>query len=44
MQSNFLPKLINDPLGDPGVMVEFLSEKRALLFDLGDLSSITNGE
>ena len=25
-------------------MVEFLCEKRALLFDLGDLSSITNGE
>ena len=44
MQSNFLPKLINDPLGDPGVMVEFLREQRALLFDLGDLSSITNGE
>ena len=44
MQSNFLPKLINDPLGDPGVMVEFLCEKRGLLFDLGDLSSITNGE
>ena len=44
MQSNFSPKLINDPLGDPGVMVEFLCEKRGLLFDLGDLSSITNGE
>jgi ribonuclease Z len=44
MQSNFLPKLINHPLGDPGVMVEFLCEHRALLFDLGDLSSITNGE
>ncbi|SVD17577.1 uncharacterized protein METZ01_LOCUS370431, partial [marine metagenome] len=24
MKSNFLPKLINDPLGDPGMMVEFL--------------------
>ena len=44
MQSNFLPKLINDPLGDPGVMVEFLCEQRALQFDLGDLSSTTNGE
>ena len=44
MQSNFLPKLINDPLGDPGVMVKFLCEQRALQFDLGDLSSITNGE
>jgi len=44
MQSNFLPKLINDPLGDPGMMVEFLRDQRALQFDLGDLSSITNGE
>ena len=44
MQSNFLPKLINDPLGDPGVMVEFLCEHRALLFDLGDLSSISNSD
>ncbi len=31
------PFLINDPFGDPGVYVEFLYEKRALLFDLGDL-------
>ena len=44
MQSNFLPKLINDPLGDPGMMVEFLRDQRALQFDLGDLSLITNGE
>ena len=41
MHSNFLPKLINDPLGDPGVIVEFLCQQRALQFDLGDLSSIT---
>ena len=44
MGSNFLPKLINDPLGDPGVMVEFLGEQRALQFDLGDLSLIKNSE
>jgi len=44
MQSNFLPKLINDPLGDPGMMVEFLRDQRALQFDLGDLSLITNGK
>jgi ribonuclease Z len=44
MQSNFLPKLINDPLGDPGVMVEFLCEHRALQFDLGDLSAISNSD
>jgi len=44
MKSNFLPKLINDPLGDPGMMVEFLHERRALQFDLGDLSAIPNSE
>jgi len=44
MQSNFLPKLINDPLGDPGMMVEFLCEHRALQFDLGDLSLISNSD
>ncbi|MDP6336036.1 MAG: ribonuclease Z [Nitrospinaceae bacterium] len=44
MKPNFLPKLINDPLGDPGMMVEFLYERRALLFDLGDLSKIPNSE
>ena len=44
MKPNFLPKLINDPLGDPGMMVEVLSERRALQFDLGDLSAISNSE
>ena len=42
MKANFSPKLINDPLGDPGMMVEFLYERRALQFDLGDLSAISN--
>ena len=44
MKSNFLPKLINDPLGDPGMIVEFLFKRRALLFDLGDLSALSNSE
>ena len=42
MKSNFSPKLINNPLGDPGMMVEFLCERRSLQFDLGDLSAISN--
>lgn len=37
------PRLTNDVFGDPGLQVQFLYEKRALLFDLGDISSIPNG-
>ena len=44
MKPHFLSKLINDPLGDPGMMVHFLYERRALLFDLGDLSAVSNSE
>lgn len=36
MKPIFHPKLVNAPEGDPGVLVEFLFERRALLFDLGD--------
>lgn len=44
MKTNFLPKLINGPLGDPGLIVKFLYERRALQFDLGDLSAIPNSD
>ncbi|MBI4600247.1 ribonuclease Z [Candidatus Uhrbacteria bacterium] len=42
MKPHFHPALINDPLGDPGLVVHFLHESRALLFDLGDLSAVPN--
>lgn len=42
MKPHFHPALINDPLGDPGLLVHFPRESRALLFDLGDLSSVPN--
>ena len=43
MKPIFHPRLVNDVFGDPGLLVEFLYEKRALLFDLGDISVIPNG-
>ena len=43
MKSGIKSALINDPFGDPGLLVQFLLQKRALLFDLGDLSTLSNG-
>lgn len=40
MKPVFHPELINDVFGDPAVFVDFLFEKRALLFDLGDLRNL----
>jgi ribonuclease Z len=40
MAANFHPRLINPPIDDPGLFVPFCHEKRAILFDLGDLNSL----
>jgi ribonuclease Z len=40
MSRRFDPHLVNMPFGDPGVYVDLVFERRALLFDLGELSPL----
>lgn len=40
MRQRLEPHLVNDAFGDPALYVDFRDERRAVLFDLGDLSRL----
>jgi ribonuclease Z len=42
MRPTFHPRTVNDPFGDPCLFVPFIFEKRAVLFDLGDIYPLSS--
>lgn len=41
MRPSYYPRLINSPFDDPGIIVPFSFEKRSMLFDMGDIASLS---
>lgn len=42
MRPSFHPRLINGPFDDPGLFIPFLFENRAVIFDLGEIYSLSS--
>ena len=42
MRPTFFPRLVNDPFDDPGLFISFLLEKRAVIFDLGNIDLLSS--